>query len=152
MNDGVLSLANFFGIFALLSWPAERCQDLVCPDQPVIEKASPVVEKSLDFALTSLEACKASRASAPSEACHTARAPEQHCYYFSLFWVGFICGSVVVVTLLLLVRFVRNLLFTPAAAPEPAALQALPAAAAAAPVRVIEPANPNTLRQLGLLR
>ena len=152
MNDGLLSFANFLGVLALLSWPAERCNDLVCPDQPVVEKVPPVVEKSLDFALASLESCKANQIPAPPEACHTARAPEQHCYYFSLFWFGFICGSVLVLAVVFFVRFLRRLLLAPAPAPEPAARQALPAAAAAAPVQVIEPANPNTLRQLGLLR
>ena len=151
MSDG-LSLANLFGVLALLAWPADRCRDIVCPDQPVVERVPVSVERSLDLATASLEICRASHIAAPTDSCPATPCPEQQCSIYSFFWLGFICGAASVLLLLFVLRFLYNLFLGSARQHQGSTQLALPPAVPAAPVQVIEPANPNTLRQLGLQR
>ena len=140
MYDGPLIYANFIALVFLLLWPRERrSAELVCPEQAIVERVPAAVEKSLDFALASLENCKHGPTS------------EQQCSYYSLFWFGFLCGSLAVLVLVFFTRFLYNLLVAPGRQ-QPGPQQAAPAPQALAPAQVVEPANPNTLRQLGLLR
>ena len=148
MTDGLLSLANLLGVVALLSWPADRCQDLVCPDQPVVEKVSPVVEKSLDFALTSLESCL----NTTRTQCPASTAPSNRVLAFwdpYSFWLGFVAGILFLVVIYLGYRafrlFVGSVLQSLAVQPA-----VVPQRQLALATEVVEPANRNTLRALGL--
>ena len=146
MIDGIVNIAQSAGILLLLILPSrQRCPDLVCPvatPAPV----QPALERSLDFALTSAQQCQE-------------QASSQSSYQFSLFWLGLGCGLVLALVVYLLVLCARTLLsgFRSNSLPErPLAVQTPRAPLAvgnhSASAAVFEPANPNTLRQLGLLR
>ena len=142
MFHGASSFLNFAGLLALLVWPSQRCPDLVCADPPVVERVPAAVEKTLDFALASLEACKPQKSGDTS--------------WYSLFWLGFVCGAAAVLVLLLVLRSVYTAFLapaSPAAAPQqPPVFATAESPRQALPSQVHEPANRHTLRELGLLR
>ena len=146
MIDGVVSLAQSAGILLLLILPSRRCPELACPEEATSSTVPPALERSLDFALTQAQECQAQSTS-------------QCSYQFSLFWLGLACGIVLALVVCALAQCARTLLggFLSSSQPDrslasqasrpPLALGSQPNLAA-----VVEPANPNTLRLLGLLR
>ena len=94
MLDGALNFANFGALAALLLWPT-NCPDLACPETQVVERVPAVVEKSLDFALSTAETCRAKSDGAQLS--------------FWLFWLGFIAGASFVVVVFCALRCLRSL-------------------------------------------
>ena len=131
--------------------PAARCPDCVC------EVATPIVREVVPEALSSAlrfaqEQC------APGG---SGKNSSSHCWSFSLFWWGLCVGAFlafsVVVGLALLRRLLSSgssgsALAVPEAQPLPRPAQVLASPAAPLALGDGEPANPRTLRQLGILR
>ena len=148
MVDGLLSFANFGALLTLLSWPSLPCPSLVCPEVKEVIQTSPVLEKSLQLALTSLETCQSTTTvscipCAPSKD-RILALWDQHS-----FLLGLVAGILVIVFVHLCYRAFRILVGS--------VLQSLGVPPATQPQRqlnlaaqVIEPANRNTLRALGL--
>ena len=148
MVDGILNVANFGALVALLSWPSLPCPTLVCPEVQEVEKSSPVLERSLEFALTSLEACQKSTPAQCPAATPTSDRVSAIWNPYS-FWLGFVAGIFCLVVIYLCYRafrcFVSSVLESLGVQP---AVQ--PQRQLALPAEVVEPANRNTLRALGL--
>ena len=148
MVDGLLNVANFGALVTLLSWPSLPCPGLVCPEVKEVEKTSPILERTLQFALSSLEACQNSTP-AP---CPVAAPKSDRVFAFwdfYSFWLGFAAGIFSLVVIYLCYRafrcFVSSVLESLGVQPA-----AQPQRQLALPAEVVEPANRNTLRALGL--
>ena len=148
VEGGLFGLVNFGAILALLTWPSVPCPSLVCPEVTTVEKPSPVLERSLDFALTSLETCQ-SVSPVICPACPSQPSRVFAVLDFYSFWLGFAAGILLLLVVYLCYRAFRVFVSS--------VLQSLGVPAAAQPTRhlgpaaqVIEPANRNTLRALGL--
>ena len=121
-----------------------RCPDCVCPSCPIItnEVVPPAVSSALQFAQ---DQCL-SKTSAPSTS------PSVD-WSYSFFWVGLLLGacisSVLWILVLCLARCCRGGIRSSSSA---ASSSRLPPVGGTALALSDEPANPRTLRQLGLLR
>ena len=126
----VLAAANVALTSLLVFWPSNS--DSTCASDQAVHR----LEKSFEFAQTAAEDC-IKRSS------------------FSLFWVGFVCGFLVCTILATVISLVFRCL-TRARRDSLGCQPASPSRALALPetpqVQVVEPANPNTLRLLGLAR
>ena len=129
MLDGALSTLQTAALVLLLLWPSARCPDLVCPAADVVERVPVSVERSLDFAVSTAEKCRADQEGSRSGC-------------FSLFWLGVLVGilfSFIVVTVFHGLRALLTARPQQGSAPRPSS-------------SVVEPSTPARLRQLGLLR
>ena len=150
MVEGILGLANFGALLALLTWPSIPCPSLVCPEVNAVEKTSPILERSLEFALTSLDTCK-STSPAVCPPCTLPPSRTLALWDLNLFWLGFAVGISLVLVVYLCYRafrvFVSSVLQSLGVPP-----LGQPQRAGANPQQVIEPANRHMLLALGLQR
>ena len=131
--------------------PAARCPDCVC------EAAAPIVREVVPEALTSALRFAQDHCISPRS---PSRSPSE-CWSFSLFWWGLILGIFFTISLVVGIAFLRRCLIscgssTAASDSEASPAQLKPQAIASpAPALALadgEPANPGTLRHLGILR
>ena len=115
----------------LVVWPVPRSS--ICPATATVKN----LERALEFAHQTAEECL-QRSS------------------FSLFWLGFWCGIVLITLLYALLTVLVKVVFKKREeVRQPVGLQPLAAPASLPAIThsvVVEPANPNTLRVLGLCR
>ena len=138
MLHGAFDWVQFVALSLPLVLPGDRCPDLVCPE--VTDQIPSAVEGSLEFAISSAEQCSQQK-------------PPSCIFSFWLFWLGLFCGLLLSALLLVVVKLLRTLVggsscSLPPLPDKTPAQPALPSIASP----VVEPHNPNTLRQLGLLR
>ena len=129
MSLDALSTLQSAVLVLLLCWPSARCPDLVCPAADVVERVPVSVDRSLDFAVTTAERCRADQEGSRSGC-------------LSLFWLGVLVG--------ILFSFIVVAAFHGLRAP----LTARPGqdTASRPSSSVVEPSTPAHLRKLGLLR